>query len=62
MLGDYEVEAEAGSWPVAEWDRSELCGVFVDPGASNAETPRELSGIQEVWRPQVLIDGMGLVV
>jgi len=47
LRGDLGVEAEAWSWSVAELDRTELCGVFVDPGAGEPEVPGELLGGEE---------------
>jgi hypothetical protein len=42
------VEAQAWSWPVAECDRAELVGVFVDPCAGGAELAGELARIEQV--------------
>ena len=47
LRGELGVEAQAWSWPVAELDRAELGGVFVDPGAVEAEMPSELLGRQQ---------------
>ncbi|HEY5344597.1 MAG TPA: hypothetical protein VIJ66_13175 [Solirubrobacteraceae bacterium] len=66
LRGELRVEAQAWSWPVAELDRAELGGVFVDPRAVEAEMPRELLSRQQPrarrMRLLLYIDGRGLLV
>ena len=64
--GSGGVEAEPGFGSVAEAEGPELLGVLVDPGAGEAELPRELLGVDElrpsrrrVWFAQELSDTLG---
>jgi hypothetical protein len=44
------VEAQSRAWPVAERDRAELIGVFVNPCACDPELPGKLARIDELRR------------
>jgi hypothetical protein len=61
LCRNLRVEAQAWSWPVAELDRAELGGVFVDPGAVQPEVPCELLGCEQVRgrRVRLVLDGRG---
>ena len=48
LCSELRVEAEAWSGPVAELDRAELGGVFVDPGAVEPEMTRELLSAEQM--------------